>query len=224
MSHTIGAVTVGQSPRDDVIPIILGHLGGGIRVLQCGALDGCNPDEIATAAACDSDVLLVTRLRNGDEVRVSRSVIVPLLSDCVRSLEDQVELILVLCTDPFHEMKCSKPLLSPDRLLADTVVKLGVGRLGVLVPAEEQVAQQRGKWSELVPDVYLEAASPYGGSERVKAAARSLSSAAVDLVVMDCIGYTEAMKHTVHAAVRRPVLLASETLAQAARDVLEQGR
>jgi protein AroM len=224
VNRTIGAVTVGQSPRDDVIPAILECLGGGIQVLQCGALDGRNPEEAASGAPGDSEDLLVTRLRGGEEVRVTRGFIVPLLANCVRSLEDRVELILLLCTDPFHELACSKPLLSPGRLFSEMVAELRVGRIGVLVPAEAQICKQQGKWSDLVPEVFVEAASPYGNARHVRTAARSLSRSAVDLVVMDCIGYTVAMKQTVHAAVQRPVLLASETLARAAREVLGKRR
>lgn len=220
MNRTIGAVTVGQSPRDDVIPTILEYLSSDIQVLQCGALDGCHPDEAAAGIPGASDDLLVTRLRGGEEVRVTRGFIVPLLANCVRSLEDRVELILLLCTDPFHELTCNKPLLSPGRLFSEMVAELRVGRLGVLVPAEEQIRKQQEKWSELVPEVFVEPASPYGNIGQVQTAARSLSQAAVDLVVMDCIGYTATMKQTVHAAVQRPVLLAFETLAESAREVL----
>ncbi|UCG85083.1 MAG: AroM family protein [Gemmatimonadota bacterium] len=220
MTRMIGAVTVGQSPRDDVVPEIVSELRGDMRVLQCGALDRFTADELQPQAPGCWDTTLVTRMRDGEEVRVKRSFVVPLLADCVRSLESRVDLIALLCTDPFRELTSSKPLLSPGRLFPEMVAELRVDRLGVLVPAEAQVDAQCEKWSDLVPEVFIQAASPYGDEQRVGAAAESLSHANVDLVVMNCIGYTKAMKRAVQSMVRCPVLLASETVARAAGEVL----
>jgi protein AroM len=218
--RTIGAVTVGQSPRDDIVPEIVSELGGEVRVLQRGALDDLTADELASIASEPSGAILVTRMRNGQEVSVKRSFVVPLLQECVRSLEQRVELIVLLCTDPLREVTSAKPLLSPGRLLPQMVVELRVSRLGVLVPGEAQVTRQREKWDALVPDTTVLAASPYGDEKGVAMAARSFGRLRVDLVAMDCIGYTKAMKSAVQSTVRCPVLLASEALAKAAAWVL----
>ena len=41
-----------------------------------------------------------------------------------------------------------------------------------------------------------------------------------DLEPLNCIGYTPAMKQAVHATVQHPVLLASEMLAEVAKELL----
>ena len=40
MKHTIGTVTIGQSPRIDVVPEIAAILGDNIIINEAGALDG----------------------------------------------------------------------------------------------------------------------------------------------------------------------------------------
>ena len=40
MQQKIGMITVGQSPRDDIVPAMSRILGPGIEILQKGALDG----------------------------------------------------------------------------------------------------------------------------------------------------------------------------------------
>ena len=43
----IGAITVGQSPRVDLIPEIQPILGDSVEIIQAGALDGLSKGEIA---------------------------------------------------------------------------------------------------------------------------------------------------------------------------------
>ena len=43
----IGAITVGQSPRVDLIPEIQPILGDSVEIIQTGALDGLSKEEIA---------------------------------------------------------------------------------------------------------------------------------------------------------------------------------
>ena len=43
----IGAITVGQSPRVDLIPEIQPILGDSVEIIQAGALDGLSKEEIS---------------------------------------------------------------------------------------------------------------------------------------------------------------------------------
>ena len=44
----IGAITVGQTPRTDLIPEIAPILGDSIEIIQMGGLDGLTKEEIQT--------------------------------------------------------------------------------------------------------------------------------------------------------------------------------
>ena len=66
--------------------------------------------------------------------------------------------------------------------------------------------------------VQVVAGSPYGEPEELDRAAKEMAGMDVDLVVLDCIGYTSAMKERVRQLSGKPVVL-SRTIA--ARVVME---
>lgn len=217
----LGAVTIGQSPREDVLVEMQGLLSE-VPVLQCGALDGVSPAELLELAPRPGDPVLVSRLRDGTEVRLAESKILPRLAHCIRSLEPRVGLILVLCTGDLRGLSSVRPLLLAGSLLKPLVGGLGPRRLGVLTPAAEQRAAQQERWRDVALDqVVVEAASPYGRQGELEEAASRLAAASVDLVVMDCIGYTRAMKAVVRDAVECPVVLAVTALARVTAELLE---
>ncbi len=217
----LGAVTIGQSPREDVLAEMRGLLGE-VPVLQCGALDGVSSAELLELAPRPGDPVLVSRLRDGSEVRLAESRILPRLEHCIRSLEPQVGLVLVLCTGDLRGLSSVRPLLLAGSVLKPLVRGLGPRRLGVLTPAAEQRAAQQERWRDVASDrVVVEAASPYGRQGELEEAASRLAAAGVDLVVMDCIGYTRAMKAVVRDAVECPVVLAVTALARVTAELLE---
>ena len=74
------------------------------------------------------------------------------------------------------------------------------------------MAQSESKWREYVSQVTVIPASPYGSPEELDRAARQAAEMDVDLVVMDCIGYSAEMKAKFHKISGKPVIL-SRTLA-----------
>lgn len=221
MLGTLGAVTVGQSPRDDVMAEMRRVLGVGVQILQVGALDEVSGVELSTSGATGDGRVLVSRMRDGTEVKIGEAFIVPRVQRCIESLEDRVQAIVLLCTGSFPSLRSSTPLLFPDRILRHLVIAVGAGRLGVLTPAPEQVGAQRERWRCVVPHVVVHAASPYGPPDHIRRAAGALARAGVDLLVMDCIGYTHAMKKELQAALGCPIVLASSMVARVLGELVE---
>jgi hypothetical protein len=58
----IAFVTIGQAPRADVVPNILGVLDGAVNYQEFGALDGLMPAEIASQTRRGSEKRLYTRV------------------------------------------------------------------------------------------------------------------------------------------------------------------
>ena len=58
----VGLITVGQSPRSDVVPDMAAILGGDVEILEAGALDGLSRAQIAPLAPEGDDEIIVTRL------------------------------------------------------------------------------------------------------------------------------------------------------------------
>lgn len=83
----LGAVTIGQSPRNDMIADMLPLLGNKADVVQQGALDDLSPEEIQACGPQPGDGVLITRLRSGRTVTVAEKHMVRLVQKAVTKLE-----------------------------------------------------------------------------------------------------------------------------------------
>ena len=146
----IGAITVGQSPRVDLIPEIQPILGDSVEIIQAGALDGLSKEEIAKFVPRPGENVLVSRLTDGTSATFGESYILPRLQLCIDNLEQQgVSLILFLCTGEFPaEFRSNVPLIFPDHILKGLIPAIGVKNLSVIIPTKEQEAQMPGKWKD----------------------------------------------------------------------------
>ncbi len=218
----VGAVTIGQSPRDDVVPEIREITGTSVEFVECGALDGLSPKQVKQLAPEAGDYVLVSRMRDGTAVTMAERHVMPLLRECFERLErSDVDLIVMLCTGVFPEFEAEELILRPDRLLEQTVEAIiEKGTLGVLTPLEEQVSQTRIKWEKPELKVAVEHALPYATTDQITAAAQRLARADVDLVVLDCIGYNNAMKKTVRAVTGKPAILPRTLLARTISELI----
>ena len=214
---TVGGLTIGQSPRDDILPDLEATIGPDCRIVQVGALDGLESRDLTRQAPWWSRGLFVTRLRNGAEVSVRRRVVHERLRACVSRLESDVDLIVLLCTGDLPRLVASCTVLHSGRLLRQAVGELEAECLGVLTPAAGQARAQRRRWSGLARNVAVAHASPYGSPDRLLAAAEELRCAAPDAVVMDCIGYTRRMRRELQEHLGLPALTALDLIGPAVR-------
>jgi protein AroM len=99
---TVGLITVGQSPRSDVVPDMAAILGGDVEIIEAGALDGLAREQIVPLAPEGDDEILVTRLTDGSSVFVGKSKVIPRIEARIAALEDRgVALNVLLCTGEF---------------------------------------------------------------------------------------------------------------------------
>ncbi|MEW6546037.1 MAG: AroM family protein [Bacillota bacterium] len=212
----VGAITIGQSPRADVLPEMMPIIGAGVEVIEAGALDGLGGDEIAGMSPRPGEYVLVTKLRDGSSVQVARERIVARMQEQItRVVERGAEVVAILCTGEFPELTCPRLLVEPQLVLHHFVAALARGRrLGVVVPAQEQVEQARVRWEGVGAQLQVEPASPYGEVTELRRASEVLGDWGAELVVLDCIGFTMAMKREVHAVLGVPVILPRTVLAR----------
>jgi protein AroM len=223
-ARKIGVLTIGQAPRaDDTVAELLQVLGPGYTIAERGALDDLDPAEIARHGPEPGHYLLISLLRNGQSVRLSKQKILPLLQQKIDALGDNgVDAILLLCTGTFPQFKSDRLIVQPQEALYHLMLGLGVGgkRIGVLAPLADQLAQTRAKWLEYGVDPLLAAASPYAGADEVTPAARDLAERGAELIFMDCMGYSLAMKAQAKAAAGGcPVVLARSAIARVLAEV-----
>ncbi|MEM3696928.1 MAG: AroM family protein [Candidatus Bathyarchaeia archaeon] len=218
----IGLVTIGQSPRTDVTPILRNTLGSKVELIEKGALDGLTKKEIEKLAPAARDYVLVTRLNNGTSVKVARRHIVPRIQKCIRELEEMdVDLNLLLCTGEFPSFKAKKPLIMLDKLISNVVQCVKGGKIGVVVPEMEQISQIKRRWKSLGLSIIITSANPYGENEAFEEAAKFLAKENVDLIVLDCIGYTPKVKDLFGRLTEKPVLLPQTILGSILMDLIK---
>ena len=218
----LGVVTIGQAPRVDLVPEIRSILGEEIQIIEKGALDGLSLKEVETFYPRKDDEVLVTRMADGTSVTVAEKYIYPRLKDQVKSLElEGVKVILLACTGEFPPFDSSSLIVYPQKVLYHVVVSLAQDlKLGVLIPDELQVVSTKKRWSTAAREVVVEAASPYAGIEKVESATDLLLMSGVDIIVMDCIGYTLVMKDLVSKRIKKPVILARSISAKVVSELL----
>ncbi len=193
-----GAITIGQAPRTDVTCDIMDIFNGKIELSQKGGLDGLTREQIETFVPEEGDYVLVSRLTDGTSVTFAERYIVPRLEQAVRDLEAEgVRLIMVFCTGEFPASVSSEkiPLIYPVQILHHVVPLLTKkSSIIAVTPSPLQVEQNNKKWKNYVNHVETISASPYGDREALLEAARKTREMDGDLIVLDCIGFTQEMK------------------------------
>lgn len=73
----VGAITIGQSPRADVVQELLPLMGEQVELIQAGALDGLTREDIQAFAPGPEDYTLISRLRDGSSVMLPNDIFCP---------------------------------------------------------------------------------------------------------------------------------------------------
>ncbi|MFO8060664.1 MAG: AroM family protein [Bacillota bacterium] len=220
MKGTIGVVTIGQSPRPDVVSPMRKIWGEDVPVREAGALDSLSRGEIDALRPASDEEALVTRLRDGTEVIISHRETEKLVAKEVSALiSDGCDPILVLCTGSFAIASSGARVIFPRRILGGLVRALHcAGPLGVMLPHPSQEETIGELWKKEGLEVITAAVSPYS-LERDRAslsrAAGLFRRAGTDLIVMDCMGYSISMREALRQATGVPVLQASSATAHA---------
>ena len=214
--RTVHFLTIGQSPRPDVVPEILGMLGdaaAGIEAAEAGALDGLSREEVQAGAPREGEMPLVSRLGSGEEVVIGEDFVEERMAALLLRIPEG-DVAAILCTGPFSRISERPGLVKAgpifDRTLRDACPPGAT--VGMLIPEPRQEADARRRVPEGSSCV-IGVASPYsdgGVEERLAAEFRD-----VDIVGLNCLGYDRPLEAAVARATGRPVVLARRALAEA---------
>jgi protein AroM len=219
-------VTIGQTPRTDLMPDIGAQLGDAIEIDERGALDGLDAAAIRAMAPREGDHRLVTRLSDGTEVVIRKDLVHARLQTifdtvasptlaCTSGGRPREEFLctVLLCTGHFPPFRVRGLFLEAQSIVDESVAAIArhARSIGLMVPLRDQIDEFhfRPGAGQTLKASY---ASPYTPG-RLEQAASELAD--TDLIVMHCIGYTEAMRQTVSGVSGRPVLLARRLVAAA---------
>ena len=130
--------------------------------------------------------------------------------------------IQLLCTGEFSRLVTQRALLlEPARIIPPLIrARVQPQRVGIVVPVEEQIVEQAGKWSSLPAQPCFAVASPYLSDEATFAdAANSLKSQGAELVELDCMGYHQQHRAWLLQRLNVPVLLSNPLVARLAAEL-----
>jgi len=108
--------------------------------VEAGALDGLTIEDIKSIEFGADDYLLVSRMRDGTEIRITKRFVLPLLQEKIHELEAKgVGLTVIMCTGKFPQFESRGLVVTPQEILKGVLNgTLKKGRLGVVYPAREQ--------------------------------------------------------------------------------------
>ena len=216
---TIGFATIGQTPREDLVPYLVERLTKDVHVLEGGILDGLTKSEMAELDDGTEGLHMVTRLKDGGSARLSYAKAVPRMQKVVDELvADGAKLVVVLCGADWSAVKAPVPLVNPGKLFPNLVQALAGGsKLGIIKPSAGQVEHTVSQYRDrLGLDVVVTSAFPYDECARQAAhrAALELKAEDVDMVWMTCVGMDEGMREVVQDELQKPTILARSILAR----------
>jgi protein AroM len=218
MPPVVGLITVGQSPRSDVVPDMAALLGPGVDIREAGALDGLSRAQIEALAPTGDDEILITRLADGSSVFVGKQKIVGLVEERIAALErGGATLTALLCTGAFPKLRATRPLIQPQPVLLGTLRGLSwPGPLGVLTPSVPHVPQTEARWRRDGFHPVVAPLSPYEEEDpaAVRRAADAMRAGGAGLVVMDCMGFRRKTRDELRGLTGVPVILANLLVAR----------
>ena len=219
----IGFITIGQSPRTDVIKDIRGILGGEIEIVECGVLDDVTSDEIKKMGE-EGDNIYVTRLRDGTPVKISVEMALVGVYECVKKLDEECHIIVILCTGDFPNINSRRIIIESSKLLKNMVYSIVTkGKIGVVIPSEKQVDMAIEKWRRSGIEPLIEVVSPYEeiDENKILEISKRFREAHVNLIILDCIGYSYSLKRKISSVTNLPVLLPRTIIARTLKELLD---
>jgi protein AroM len=218
MRPKVGLITIGQSPRPDILDDIRVILGQGPEVIMVGALDSFSKEEVLSLISSSSPSkqgYFVTRLRDGTLVTVPKECIIERIGSALQKLENQdVRLAAILCMGDYPAYPYGGIFLKPSEIIMQLITSFQDNEKGVIViPLEEerQLANERWSLRNVGSRIMV---LPIGSDwNAVHSLSEEIQAVMPTFVLLECMGYDEHLKTHLKEKVNCPVILPKTLLA-----------
>ncbi|MBN1683019.1 AroM family protein [Candidatus Bathyarchaeota archaeon] len=212
----IGMLTIGQTPRNDILSSIESVLDKDIKVIEAGALDDFTTNQIQDYEKHPDDYILVTKIKNGKEVKLPKRILIPLLQKKIHELNAVgVNVIVIMCTGKFPPFISNCPVVTPSEILHGVIEGvLKKGRLGVIYPTHEQVTFLESEFSREGISLYGDWYSPYLNDGSLNSLIQRLLKENLELVFLNCFGFDKELKDIIYKNLGIPVIQANTLIAR----------
>ncbi len=219
----IGMISIGQSPRPDIISIFEECWDSQAELIEVGALDGLRHEDVKRMTPNQGDDVLVVKMGDGEQHIVGRRFLLPRIQTAADALVAQnITAAILLCTGDFRPFRYPVPFIIPQRIVDNTVASLAsAGQMvGVMIPTGEQQKQMRRNLAcnGIVP--VFAPASPHSKDDEIVSAAQQLNRYDLNFIIMHCFGYTREMRDVVREITGKPVLLSNMLVAKVTGELL----
>lgn len=219
----IGMISIGQSPRPDILAVFRDIWGEHVEMIETGALDGLTHKDVEKMSPKGGDDVLLVRMADGTQYHVGHEYLTPRIQACADTFASQhLNAAILLCTGHFQPFPYPVPFIIPQKIVDNTIAALvGTGQaVGVMIPTGDQQKQMRRNLAVngIVP--VFAAASPHSREQRIIDAAYQLTRRDISFIVMHCFGYTRRMRDIVKEITGKPVLLSTMLVAKVTSELL----
>lgn len=216
-------VSVGQSPRADLIDNVLENVDIPIDAIEIGALDDLSPLEIEKFRAFGEEPSIVSRLRDGSEIVLSKPRIAERMAVIVANFRpNEFDLVVILSTGLFRDFESTCPMVNTQRAVESTVISLASqgDAIGIIQPLAQQVPELD------IPalGLFRVTATHAHDGDRDSLARALLDLAECDIIVLNSVSFTEADRQMVGKASGKPTVLARRIVAGAIRLLLTRSQ
>ena len=217
----IGMLTIGQTPRNDLIPGLMKILGENFDIVEAGALDDLTMKDIEKIDLNPEDYILVSRMRDGREIKITKKFVIPRMQKQLEKIEENgVRLTVVMCTGKFPQFKSKGLVVTPSEILKGVIEgSLKEGKLAVVYPTKEQVSYAQRDFKRENIDVYADSVSPYEPKD-VEGLLIRLRDEKPDLVFLNCFGFPISLKDKVKGETGKPTIHSSSVIARVLKELV----
>lgn len=167
-------ITLGESPRIDLIPELKNIIGREFDYKEIGLLDDVDVYE-SVFPESDED-LYVSRLNDGKQVKISKKW----AKNKIKSMNLSGESV-ILCTGDFDYAD----LIQPSKIVKWFFKSLpGIEKLAIVCPVREQIKSLGSRWDVFAEEVDYYYYSPYENKGVFP------QEKNYDFIYLDCMGYT----------------------------------
>ncbi|WP_127520007.1 AroM family protein [Mesorhizobium sp. Z1-4] len=212
-------ITLGQSPRQDLLPDLRDGLGVQATISEIGLLDSLSDSEIGEFLTETGHATVVARLASGSWVNLSRRKISKLVDDRLAAIaKSDFELVVLMSTGIFREFESTCPTVNAQRALDAAVISLAAegDTVGIVFPLERQIDEVEMPALSLFDTRYAYAA--HQDIEELTKAAVSLKDCAY--IVLNSVGYRESDRLTIAQLTGKPVILPRRIVMNSIRLIL----
>ena len=218
----VAFVTLGQSPRIDLVPEILDSIKIPIKTIEYGLLDNLDHELIDSLSPEPDEPAFLTHLRDGRQVELATGWAYRRFREVYEKIrQDDADLVVLMSTTCGHDFRPDGATILSDNVV-DRVINLMASadlKLGVVVPTKSLLVRLDALGGPWAPSAIVRAAK-HGDLEALSIAIDDMSEC--DVIVLHSMGYSDKDRAFVQRRSEKPTIINRRIIANAIRDALDQ--